>query len=74
MQFDELVQTSAAVAATSSRLEKVAKLAALLRRAPLDEVATVIGFLIGFPRQERSASAGRPSPVHVTASPPRRRC
>ena len=51
MQFDELVQTSAAVAATSSRLEKVAKLAALLKRAPLDEVATAIGFLIGFPRQ-----------------------
>jgi DNA ligase-1 len=51
MQFDELVQTSAAVAATSSRLEKVAKLASLLKRAPLDEVATAIGFLIRFPRQ-----------------------
>ena len=51
MQFDELVQTSAAVAATSSRLEKVAKLAALLKGASVDEVATAVGFLIGFPRQ-----------------------
>jgi len=51
MQFNELVQTSAAVAATSSRLEKVSKLATLLKRVPLDEVATAIGFLVGFPRQ-----------------------
>jgi len=42
MQFNELVQTSAAVAATSSRLEKVSKLATLLKRVPLDEVATAI--------------------------------
>jgi DNA ligase-1 len=51
MQLDELVQTSTAVGATSSRLEKVSKLAALLKRIPADEVATAIGFLIGFPRQ-----------------------
>ena len=51
MLFDELVQTSAAVAATPSRLEKVSRLSALLKRVPLDEVATAIGFLIGFPRQ-----------------------
>src|SRR5215212_11348144 len=51
MQFDDLVQTSAAVAATSSRLEKVAKLAALLKRVPLEDVASAMGFLIGFPRQ-----------------------
>jgi DNA ligase-1 len=51
MLFDELVQTSVAVASTSSRLEKVSRLAALLKRVPLDEVTTAIGFLIGFPRQ-----------------------
>jgi DNA ligase-1 len=51
MQFDDLVQTSAAVASTSSRLEKVSKLAALLKRVPAGDVATAIGFLIGFPRQ-----------------------
>ena len=49
--LDELVQTSAAVGASSSRLEKVAKLAVLLKRLQPDEVATAIGFLIGFPRQ-----------------------
>ena len=50
MQFDELVQTSAAVAATSSRLEKVSKLAALLsehRRRGRDGHR----FSVGFPRQ-----------------------
>ena len=51
MLLDELVQTSAAVASTSSRLEKVSKLAALLKRVPEADVATAIGFLIGFPRQ-----------------------
>jgi len=51
MHLEELVQTSAAVAATSGRLEKISKLAALLKRVPVDELATAIGFLIGFPRQ-----------------------
>src|SRR5678815_2235887 len=51
MQFNELVQTSAAVAATSSRLDKVSKLATLLKRVPLDAVATAIGFHVGYPRQ-----------------------
>ena len=51
MKLDELVQTSAAVASTSSRLEKISKLAALLKRLDAEEVPIAIGFLIGFPRQ-----------------------
>jgi DNA ligase-1 len=51
VKLDELVQTSAAVAATSGRLEKISKLAGLLKRLDVDEVAIAIGFLIGFPRQ-----------------------
>src|SRR5262249_56307791 len=51
MRLEELVSTSAAVGATSGRLEKIAKLADLLKRVPPDEVAIAIGFLIGFPRQ-----------------------
>ena len=51
MRLEELVQTSAAVAATSGRLEKVAKLANLLRRADHSDAAIVVGFLIGWPRQ-----------------------
>jgi len=51
MKLDELVQTSAASASTSSRLEKTSKLAALLKRLDIDEIAIAIGFLIGLPRQ-----------------------
>jgi len=51
MKLEQLVQTSAAVAATSGRLEKIAKLAALLRQLPPDEVHIATGFLIGWPRQ-----------------------
>jgi DNA ligase-1 len=51
MKLNELVQTSAAVASTASRLEKIAKLAALLKQLDAVEVSIAIGFLIGFPRQ-----------------------
>ncbi len=51
MKLDTLVQTSKAVAATSARLEKIAKLAALLKQLSADEVTVAIGFLIGWPRQ-----------------------
>jgi DNA ligase-1 len=51
MKLDELVRTSVAVAATSGRLEKISKLATLLKRLDIDEIAIAIGFLIGFPRQ-----------------------
>jgi DNA ligase 1 len=53
MKLDELVQVSAAVAATPGRLEKVSKLAALLTRLDPDEVPVAIGFLTGWPHQGR---------------------
>src|SRR5687767_5948592 len=53
MKLQDLVQVSAAVAATSGRLDKIAKLAALFTRIPPDEIPTAIGFLIGWPRQGR---------------------
>jgi DNA ligase-1 len=51
MQLVELVQVSASVAATSGRLEKISKLAALLSRLSADEVPIAVGFLIGWPSQ-----------------------
>jgi ATP-dependent DNA ligase I len=53
MRFAEVVDASAAVAATAGRLEKIARLAALLSRTPPDIVPIVVGFLIGDPRQGR---------------------
>jgi ATP-dependent DNA ligase I len=53
MRFVEVVDASAAVAATSSRLDKVALLATLLSRTPPDLIPIVVGFLIGDPRQGR---------------------
>lgn len=51
MKLDELVQTSAAVAATSGRLDKISRLASLLGSLPPDDAPIAIGFLIGWPRQ-----------------------
>ena len=68
MNLDDLVQTSAAVAATSGRLEKISKLAALLERVGRTRRAIAIGFLTGWPRQGKlgvgwsSASAAREQP------------
>ena len=73
MKLEDLVQASAAVASTSSRLEKISKLASLLKRLDVDEVAIAIGFLIGFPRQGKlgvgwaTVSGAR---EHVAASEP----
>ena len=53
MKLADVVTTSAEVAATSGRLAKIALLADLLRRTPPDEIRTVIGFLIGWPRQNK---------------------
>ena len=53
MKLADVVATSAEVAATSGRLTKIALLADLLRRTPPDELRTVIGFLIGWPRQNK---------------------
>lgn len=51
MQLGDLVSTSAQVAATSSRLEKVELLSALLRRLEPEEIPIAVGFLTGWPRQ-----------------------
>jgi DNA ligase 1 len=53
MLLADLVATSAAVATTSKRTEKVAALAALLGRLAPDEVEPAVGFLTGVPRQGR---------------------
>ena len=53
MKLEELVQVSTAVAATSGRLDKISKLAALLARVPPEEAPIAIGFLTGWPRQGR---------------------
>jgi DNA ligase-1 len=58
MRLDAVVAVSSAVAGTSSRLEKVGHLADLLRRVPPDEVAIVIAFLSGEPRQGRMKIGG----------------
>ncbi|WP_106617552.1 ATP-dependent DNA ligase [Saccharothrix carnea] len=50
MLFTEVVETSAAVAATRSRLAKVAALAGLVRRM---STAAVVSFLVGVPSQGR---------------------
>src|SRR5258706_14985946 len=47
MLFAELVATSAVVAATRSRAEKIAQLAALLARLAPDEIAAAVAFLSG---------------------------
>ena len=53
MELADLVTTSAALVATRSKTTKVKALAALLDRAPNEEVAIVVGFLVGSPRQGR---------------------
>ena len=53
MRLLDLVDASSVVARTSSRLEKVATLADLLRRLTPDEVPVAIAFLSGVPRQGR---------------------
>src|SRR2546430_2485956 len=73
MKLQELVEVSAAIAATPGRLEKISKLAALLARVPPDEAPIAIGFLTGWPRQGRigvgwaSVSSAR---NHVAAMEP----
>ncbi len=58
MLLADVVQTSAAVSATRSRLAKVEALADLLRRAG-DQVGTVVGYLAGTPRQGRIGAGWR---------------
>ncbi|HEV3353716.1 MAG TPA: ATP-dependent DNA ligase [Acidimicrobiales bacterium] len=49
----DVVATSAEVASTRARSAKVSALAELVRRVPAPEVAVVVGFLVGAPRQGR---------------------
>ncbi len=58
MRLADLVSTSAAVAETSGRLEKIGRLADLLRRTPPEQIATVIAFLSGSTRQGRIGIGG----------------
>lgn len=51
MKLRDLVQTSRAVAGTSSRLQKISLLAELMSRLARDEIAIAVGFLVGWPRQ-----------------------
>jgi DNA ligase-1 len=53
MKLQDLVQVSAGVAGTSSRLNKIAKLAELFTRIPPDDMPIAVGFLTGWPRQGR---------------------
>jgi len=53
MLFAELVETSGRIAGTPARLEKVALIADLLRRATPDELAIVTAYLSGRLRQGR---------------------
>ncbi|MEO8827218.1 ATP-dependent DNA ligase [Lapillicoccus sp.] len=53
MLLNDVVQTAVEVTATASRLAKVAALAELLRRVPVDEIAPTVGFLVGRVRQGR---------------------
>ncbi|MFC0198652.1 ATP-dependent DNA ligase [Microbacterium arthrosphaerae] len=53
MLLNELVEATETVAATSSRLAKIAALATVLRGLDADEVPVAIGFLTASPRQGR---------------------
>ena len=59
MHLADLAATSAAVAATRSRLEKRALLADLLKAAPADEVELVATYLSGTLRQRRTGVGWR---------------
>src|SRR5947207_13423877 len=58
MRLGEVVDVSRAVAGTQGRLEKIGHLADLLARVPPDEIAIVIAFLSGEPRQGRMKIGG----------------
>jgi DNA ligase-1 len=70
--LNDLVLTSKLVADTSGRLEKIALLAALLKRLTPNEIPIAIGFLTGWPRQGKlgvgwaSVSEARPAVAATT--------
>ncbi len=53
MDYSDVVATSLEVAGASQRSVKIARLALLLRATPAHEVRTVVGMLVGEPRQGR---------------------
>jgi len=53
MLLSDIVDATAVVAATSSRLAKIAALAGVLRGLATDEIAPPIGFPTASPRQGR---------------------
>jgi DNA ligase 1 len=53
VRFADVVAVSRAVAGTSGRLEKIDRLADLLKRTPPDEIQIVVACLTGEPRQGR---------------------
>ena len=53
MRFADLVAASQAVAGISGRLDKIDRLADLLKRTPPDEIEVVVACLTGEPRQGR---------------------
>ncbi|MGW5362077.1 ATP-dependent DNA ligase [Actinopolymorpha pittospori] len=70
MLLDVLAQASAAVSGTSSRLEKVRRIADCLAAADTDEVALVVSYLAGELRQRRTgigyaALRDLPAPAEV---------
>src|SRR5437867_9315248 len=74
MQLAQLVQVSSAVAGSSGRLDKIARLAAFLAQLTPDEMPIAIGFFTGWPRQGRigvgwsAASAARAHAAAATAT------
>jgi DNA ligase-1 len=58
MRLADVVATSAAVAGTSSRLEKIAHLADLLSRADSDDISLAVAYLSGSLRQGRIGVGG----------------
>jgi DNA ligase-1 len=73
LDLADLVTTSATLGATRARSAKVRALAELLRRIPHGEVAVVVGFLVGAPRQGRVgvgwSSVGRTIDMAPAAEP-----
>jgi len=68
MRFADLVATSAAVAATRSRLAKITALAAAIGQLDADELEAGAAMLAGEPRQRRLGVGGRALEVEVAPS------
>jgi DNA ligase-1 len=69
MRLAELVAVSQSVAETSGRLEKIDRLAALLKRLAPDEIEVAVCFLTGSMRQGRIGVGGALIPAAADAAP-----